>query len=181
MMWNPPPELGLKYPWPSLSCISKLCLWIHLSRTHTHCFASLPLLHHYHPVKFVIRHCVLFQILVFFSSLIISKWFKCSRYFFSQDFLQQCICCKRSEHLHYPRWYWFHSFCGLAVNVVAIIHFSSFSVVCICDGCFCNRQYSDTLEVCWFLELDEGWDALTHFTILVKHSSSNHTRFYEVI
>ena len=38
---------------------------------------------------------------------------------FSQDFLQQCIFCKRSGHLHYPR-YWFHSFCRLALNVGAL-------------------------------------------------------------
>ena len=35
---------------------------------------------------------------------------------FSQDFLQQFICCKRSEHYCYPG-YWFHSFCRLALNV----------------------------------------------------------------
>ena len=162
---NPSLELGLKYLWPSLSCTGKLCLWTHFSRTNTRCFASLPLLHHYHPVKFVIRHCVLFQILVFFLfSLIISKWFKCSRYFFHKTFfnnvsvakgLNTCIILDDTDFILFVDSLW-------TCSRVTIIHFSSFTVVCICDGCFCNRQYGDTLEVCWCLELDEGWDPLTH-------------------
>ena len=49
---------------------------------------------------------------------------------FSQDFLQQFICCKRSSILiSFFLW-----------TRVIIINFSSLTAVCICDGCFCNRQ-----------------------------------------
>ena len=49
---------------------------------------------------------------------------------FSQDFLQQFICCKRSSILiSFFLW-----------TRVININFSSLTAVCICDGCFCNRQ-----------------------------------------
>ena len=70
---------------------------------------------------------------------------------FSQDFLQQYVCCKRYSILI--------SYVLLRDNHQLLFSYCRLYLWWV----FLHQADSDTLEVCWCLELDEGWDPLTHF------------------